>query len=127
MTGIFGTFRTQFPVETNLACTLSDKDFGSMAFLCMDGRGKILVDKKNKSFAESLPEGTREQYEKLRLHPFFDRIILFETNEKEGMILAVGVDEFYYVLTSWDPDGVSAWVPQFTDDNMRLLQSCIGR
>ena len=40
--------------------------------------------------------------------------------------MAVGVDELYYVLTSWDQDGISAWVPQFTDDGTMLLRSCIG-
>jgi len=125
LTGVYGTFRNNFPIDTSLAYALKDKEMSGLLFLTMGGRGKSYTDTKDKPFTEHLPEGAREQYEKLRLRKFFDRFVLFK-GEDEGIVVAVGVDELYYVLTSWDQDGISAWVPQFTDDGTMLLRSCIG-
>ncbi len=129
MTGVYGTFREQFPIDTSRPRTLSDEESGSVAFLCIGGRGKTYVDKRDGSFSEHLHPDVRAQYERLRTHPYFDRFALFKRGE-EGIIVAFGKDDFYYVLATWDASGASQWVPQFEkDDRDRdvLTEACLGR
>lgn len=125
LTGIFGTFATQFPIEADRPYALKDKELPGVIFCCMNGRGESFVDEKNKPFAEKIPQSApkaREQYERLRLDPFFERFGLFLTKEGEGMIVAFGVDEFYYVLATWDPDGEHVWVPEFNDKHKLVIK-----
>jgi len=132
-TGIYGPLPGQFLIGEKQAYALKDNEMSGIVFWCMSGRGKNAVDKKSASFAEQIPEHAvraKAQYERVRVHKFFDRLMLFTRNtERDGVIIAVGIDEFWYTLATWDADTEHVWIPEFDESNPdwpKLTRACLG-
>jgi hypothetical protein len=134
MTGIYGALPEQFRIAATQPRTLKDTELSGITFWCMDkSRGSTAVDKQDTPFGERVPPHAaeaRKQYERLREHPFFDRFVLFARTESEdGMIVAIGRDEFYYVLATWDRSSERVWVPEFEQNDRgrtKLTEACLG-
>lgn len=113
-------FRRQYKIGPKNPIALKDEEIAMVQFNSFPSRGGItILDKQGsetEKLKEMLPAALHAHYDKLRADPRFDRIALFGKSfdgngTNDGMLVAFGRDDMYYVAAVWDGDGHDIWEP----------------